>query len=471
MTNADEISYRKRLHAEAFWRRGILEWKLRPIQQKIKADIARRKSRKAVVHCSRRIGKSYLLVTAAIEYAIKQPKWPVRYVAPTRVGLRQIIHPIFREIVSDCPEPCKPVWNSTDNQYQLPNGGVIHLSGVNNGHEDDPRGTAAGLCIVDEAGFVDDLSYVVRDVLIPQTINTGGYVILSSSSPRTPAHDFVEFIQEAELNGDYSKYDIHQSDYPTDVISEFIREAGGEKSSTWQREYLCKLIVDESSAICPEWKDEYVQAWPRSEFFKFYQLYESMDVGGRDKNAVLFGYYDFTAAKLILEGEYVLEGPSMTTETIAYEVKKREKSLWGERSVHCRVADNNNVILLNDLQSFHKLPFYPTTKDDLEAMVNQLRLWVNQGRVIISPECKETINCLRYGIWNDRRSEFARSRALGHYDALAALIYMVRNIDQHTNPIPPEYGISRDTHWIPQDQTLSKDLQTIKDLFGPKVGV
>lgn len=434
---------------EAAWQRGILEWLLRPVQVQIQKSVNQRKSRKPVIHCSRRLGKSYLLVKMALEFATKYPRWPVRYVAPSRVGLRQIIHPIFQDITKTCPPHLKPEWNTVDNQYQLPSGGLIHLSGVNNGHEDDPRGTASGLAIVDEAGFIDHLEYVVQSVLMPQTINTGGFVILSSSSPKTPAHEFVGFIQEAAAAGDYSLYDIYAAGYPPEIVDEFMREAGGGESSTWKREYLCKLVVDESSAVVPEWDDRYIQDWPRNQFFPFYQTYEAMDVGGRDKTAVLFGYYDFLNTKCVIEDEFIVEGPRMTTKLIADEVKAREIERWKEKPVHLRVADNNNVILLNDLQAFHGLSFAPTSKDDLEAMVNQVRLFVKQGRVIVHPRCKELTGCLRYGIWNEKRTEFARSKAFGHFDALASLVYFIRNVDTVTNPIPANYGKTEFEYFIP----------------------
>jgi hypothetical protein len=41
----------------------------------------------------------------------------------------------------------------------------------------------------------------------------------------------------------------------------------------------------------------------------------------------------------------------------------------------------------------------------------------------------------------------------GHYDHLAALVYLVRNLDQNTNPIPNNYGISARNHWINPSQT------------------
>ncbi len=39
----------------------------------------------------------------------------------------------------------------------------------------------------------------------------------------------------------------------------------------------------------------------------------------------------------------------------------------------------------------------------------------------------------------------------GHFDGLAALIYMIRNVDVHTNPIPVILDITEVDHYISED--------------------
>ena len=129
-------------------------------------------------------------------------------------------------------------------------------------------------------------------------------------------------------------------------------------------------------------------------------------------------------------------------------LKKREKELWlkdektGETlSVFKRPADNNDRIVLNDIGSLHGLYFFPTKKaDSLEAMVNEVRLFISAGKLKVSPSCTQLLGCLKYGIWDKNRKAFERSEVYGHYDAFAALMYLIRNLDLQTNPIPPLKG-------------------------------
>ena len=373
--------------------------------------------------------------------------------------------------------------------YYFPHTGAeINIAGVNNGHEDDLRGTEAGLCLVDEAQAIDNLEYLVEDVLMPQLLTTGGNMVMSGTPPRSPAHKFAVYAAQARAAGNYSEFNIHQAGYSPQVIGKFKKEAGGENSTTWKREYMCQFVVDEETAIVPEWKDEYAKEVNRdAHLFQFFHLYEAMDVGGRDKNATLFAYYDFPNARLIVEDEVVLAGESMTTGNIARTIKVKERELWPERipkgqpettpeeavgiPMHRRVADNNNVILLRDLGREHGLHFMPTSKDDLIAMVNQVRMWVQAGRLIVHPRCQQLIGCLKFGIWTANRDKFDKSAAFGHFDALAALVYLIRNCDTFTNPIPITHDRSAATHFmIPGQETMSPEAKALKELFGPRHG-
>jgi hypothetical protein len=68
--------------------------------------------------------------------------------------------------------------------------------------------------------------------------------------------------------------------------------------------------------------------------------------------------------------------------------------------------------------------------------------------VRVSTRCKHLLGCLKYGVWDKNRKEFARSKAYGHYDHLAALIYLVRNLDRFTNPIPVDHNKPNHRAWL-----------------------
>jgi len=429
------------------------------------------KSLKYVINSARRLGKSFLMVLMASEDAIRNKGCQLRFAAPTQKALKKIILPLMRNLYKDCPQHLKPKYNQIDSVFTFPNGSEIHMAGANSGHAESLRGTEALKAYVDEAAFVADLKYLVDDILMPQLLTTRGQLVLSSTPPKTPAHDFVGFAERAAHDGHYSKYTIHEAGYSKELIDLFMREAGGATSTTWRREYLCEFVVDENFALAPEWCDGYESAEdrPLEKYFQHLHRYVGMDIGIRDLTVVLFGYYDFIKSRVVIEDEICMSGPQMTTDKLALSVKAKEKALWGTLPVHCRISDNNNLLLLQDLGTLHDLNFAPTTKDSLEAMVNNVRIEINKGRVWVHPRCKQLLGCLKFGVWKDNRKEFDRSATYGHFDAFAALMYLLRSVDYTTNPIPPMIDIDENNTFVPEGYAeQNTNNQVVEAMLGLK---
>ncbi len=440
---------------------------LKPVQKEMFNSFFNSASRKFIIHSSRRLGKTYLLCVLSLIFAINKPNSQIRYASGTQKAVRKMVQPIFKELINTLPLKFKPKFNSQEGAYVFNNGSMIHVAGVNNGRADNLRGTSSDLAVIDESGFVDELTYLTESVLMPQLLSVpGSRLIMASSSPLSPAHEFTTYINQAKLDGSYASFDIHSADYPQQLIEEFCKEAGGATSTTWRREYLNELITDEQLAIIPEWKKEYIQEAPKDEYRNFFHNYTAMDIGVRDLTVVLFAHYDFKKATLYVEDEFTISGAETTTKNIAENIELKEKDL-GYTNVYRRPADNNNLILLQDLSSMYNKHFFGTTKDSLAAMVNEVRLWAQAGRIKINPRCSQLIGSLEYGVYQDsKRKEFGRSKVFGHFDALAALIYLVRNIDVHTNPIPSTYGTSPQNTWFPNGTTQdSTQIQNIKKIL------
>ena len=374
------------------------------------------------------------------------------------------------------PEDIKPKFNSQDNSFKFRNGSEIHLAGVNGQHADDLRGTNSHLNIVDEAGSIDDLKYLVQSVLIPQTLTTAGMTVMASTPALSQDHEYYSYYEEAKVKGHLSEFTVYDNkSLSLERIAQIAEDCGGEQSTDFLREYMCKWVTDSELAIIPEFEDEYIGQYDRDEFFPFYHKYLAMDLGVVDLTAILYSTYDFRQGKLFIEKEDIINGPEMTTELIHKRITDSEKELWSQSpEVHKRVADNNNLLLLADLSKIHGLYVQATNKDSLEAMVNEVRMFVKQGRLIVDPKCKQLIGCLKFGIWNKKagKREFARSTALGHYDALAALVYLIRNLDPSLNPIPASYNVNVfETHINKGafDETdYSDDVAALKKAYGMK---
>lgn len=463
----------------ALWRKGVLHWKLHKGQKEM-YDLARDDaSQVMVIGCSRQLGKSYFLVLFAFEECLRNPNIIVKFVAPKTKHIRTVVKPIVRELTVDCPAELIPKWKEKENLYQFPNGSEIQLAGTDNGHAESLRGNKATLCIIDEAGFCDDLKYVVNSILLPTTTRTGGKVIMASTPSKSPDHEFMEFFRLAEVENRLIKKTIYDNPQLTErQIDEIIaRYPGGKEDAEFRREYLVEVIISEEDAVVPEFTTklqlEAIQEWAKP---PFYDAYVSMDIGGKDMTALLFAYYDFAKAKIIIEDEYVVPKKPLTDD-IALNVKRIESTLWinkyGEvKPPLLRIADNNNIILLNDLGVKHHLVFLPTLKDNADAALNNMRMLLKSGKIIINPKCKYLISHLKSAIWNKSRNSFARSLDKGHFDTIHALIYLCRNVNMNKNPYPNNYNFlgAKDVYYADDSMKITNtEFETkIKDIFSVK---
>ena len=318
---------------------------------------------------------------------MQKPNAIVKFIAPSQKHVKMIIRPLMKEILKDCPKEIRPEFKSVDNTFRFKNGAEIQLAGTDGGHADSLRGGNCDVAIVDEAGFCDDLKYIIRSILIPTTTTTKGKIILSSTPPKSPDHDFEFYRKEAKFRGNYIKktiYDGLGSRITQEMIDDIISELGGEDGSDFRREYLCETIVDEESAVVPEFNDlvqqTCIKEWPRPPYMDFYV---GGDIGFKDLTVFLLGYYDFKEAKLIIEDEVVMSGRKMTTAYLANELKAKEQIVFENKITkdfqppYLRVCDNN-LIVINDLQNLHSMTFLPTAKDDAAAALNNMRIMLQR---------------------------------------------------------------------------------------------
>lgn len=457
------------------WRLGNLKFKLDVNQLEMYDHVMNSPKKISVIGCSRRLGKSWFLVVLGVETCIKKPNQIVKMIAPKIKDVRKIIRPLMKEILIDCPEDMKPKFNTQDNIYKFPNGSEIQLAGTDNDTADSIRGGSAHLCLVDEAGFCDDLSYVVNSILMPTTTTTNGKIVMSSTPSKSSGHDFMSFIERAKLEGRFLKKTIYDNPRLTPEQIQEIADAlpGGVDGTDFRREYMVEMRTSEEDAVVPEFtkelKEVVVREWQRPSHFDWYA---AMDIGTKDLTVVLFAYYDFINSKVIIEDEVVLSGRKMLTDTLASMIKEKERTLFWNKvtgempNPHIRVSDNNNLILLNDLTIKHGLTFLPTAKDNAEAALNAMRMRIKNEQVIINPRCKTLIYHLESAIWNKQRTSYARSADAGHYDAVDALKYLIRNVNFNKNPFPVGKGLGQEMFSMAQiDEGKTQFEKKLEEVF------
>ncbi len=439
----------------SIWMRGLFQYKLRDYQHPIYEAMQSANGSIFVLDCSRRLGKTTMMLIDSLSFAMTRDKSVIGFLAPEQKQIRSIIEPIMREILSDCPDDLKPTFREKDSVYIFHNGSRIQLAGTDGGHSESLRGMAMRRCYIDEAGSCDDLDYIVDSIIRPQTIDNRGKILIGSTPPVTPDHPFDRLCEQAKLDGTYIHRDIYaNTSLDADTIEIYKKESGGEKTSTWQREYLARHVIETRRAILPEFqavREAICLEHPRPRHF--YPIV-SMDVGFRDKTAILFGYVDFKSAKLVIEREIVANG--LRTDEIGTGVKEMEAGLWGGMKVYARYSDVD-LRLIHDLISLHSLNFIPTDKEEKDTQINELRVKLSEGKILINPACTNLIYQCATGVWNKTHTGFERSEIGGHCDAIDALLYMMRNAPWHSNPYPAMEGVDIHTHYIYDEPRQNRD--------------
>jgi len=418
----------------AAWNLNRIDYLLHPGQDVINEAYQKVENKLFVANCARRFGKTFWIAVISLKVARSKPLARVKIASAFLKDVEEYIVPTFDIVMESMPDDIRPIYLESKKKYVFDNGSEIQIVGLDRS-PNGGRGNYCDLYIFDEAGFIKNLSYIYSSIVVPMTMyREGARVIMISTPPKTPDHDFIDFIIKAKRENAYVELDIFKNPMVTkEIADEYKRECLTE--TDWLREYMCQIVTDKTSAIIPEMSNLNYTRISKDENYSKYHKYVSMDLGVRDLNVTLFAYYDFLRAKLVIEREHVMSGPEMTTPKLHAEISSIEKELWNGETPYKRVADNNNPLLLLDLGSIHGMFFHSTSKDSLHAMVNNLRVWIANNRIEIDESCKFLIDSLNFGVWNDQRTEFARSKSLGHYDAIASIMYLVRNVDEQTNPV------------------------------------
>lgn len=482
----EPIKHSKQEVIEELWRRGVLSFKLDKNQKDLYRLFHESNHKIQTWLLARRSGKSYTLCCLAIEMCLRKPNSIIKYVSPTKLQVNTYLRPLMAEILKDCPDDLKPEFRKNDFIYYFPNGSEIQLAGSEHGHAEKLRGGSSHIAIIDEAGDVTDLNNVIKSVLLPTTLTTKGKIIIAGTPPKSEDHDFVKFIEEADVRGSLIKRTVYENPRiaPED-LEDIIKETGGINTEQFRREYLCEIVKDETISVVPEFTSDVekslVKEWVRP---VFYDCYEAMDIGFKDLTVVLFGYFDFRADKVVIEDELVIDFKLQENNIpkLVKDIKDKENALWlnpltQELKKPSRVSDINYIVI-QEIQraSNNEIMFNNTKKDDKEAAINKLRVMLAAGKIIINPKCTTLVRHLKNVKWrslNDK-STFARSPDNGHYDAVDALIYFIRNVYYTKNPYPAHLQLNTKEifYYNPQgtNQPVSQPItmeQVFTKIFNP----
>lgn len=455
---------------EAFFLNGIVApWYLSESQLAFYKML--RKQKRVVANCHRRFGKDTTVLVYAFERAHTEPI-VIRYGAPTQTQAFDILNILFDHIYDKAPH-LKPEIRSP---IRWPSGARMHVFGVKDAAEaDKARGSEADIIICSEYGFWRyKPKYILKSVLGPQLDDTDGQLFLVSTPPEDLTHPYIEEIAEAEEAGHYFYWPIERSLSNGDISPErhakIIERCGGTDTDAYKREYRLDLVANRSRLVIPEaQEDELYQGSQTAPEYRNWMF--TCDLGLKDFFAGLWSYVDFKQSRLIPVKELVVNYKS--TSEIARECKQIEHEL-GITKVR-RLGDSSDPQQLFDLSKDHDYQVSPIIKRSKmsnvgfrESVINGLRVGIQQSRILIDPgACPKTCQQLKYGIWNERRTDFERTETMGHLDALMALAYQFDNVDWSANPYPALHpSVREESHFIAEHLKNTSRHQSLKKAFG-----
>lgn len=430
------------LQAEA-WRRADLRFLLdgckRPIFEQIKQS-----NDTFVLETSRKVGKSWLGMALALETALRVPGARIPMACTTTKAVKEILLPIAQEILATCPEKLRPIWKESEGAWAFENGSRIVVAGA----EDEAkcerlRGPSATMVVVDEAGFIPCLRYLIGSVLSHQLARTRGLMLLLSSPAVSPDHAFAKLADAAARNGRYAHRDLFSPGIaglpdPHAYVERQAKTLGltveeYETTPDYQREILGLRVMDAERAAIPEWhraKETCVLELERPEHcLTFVSIDPAYSV---DAAGVLFSHFDFLGQRLVIEDELLVK--RATTSELGACITSKEVAL--KMTPTLRVIDDSQGRLRADLHELSGLITSPAQKDHRDTAIALTRSWVGQGRVIVHPRCEKLLYQLRNALLS-KSGELERDE-YGHQDLIAALVYLVRAVDgqKHINPFP-----------------------------------
>lgn len=473
-------------HPRFAFTRGVL-WHLLDANQ-LKAYWRIRKALKTpfarfVLNWARRTGKTFVLLLIATEESIRNKGHRYNVAAATKESLREFVWPALERIFETCPEKLRPRIQEQRGRVTFPRSkSYIVLAGCNDARSVERlRGPHSHGNIVEEMGAIPDspgLKYILVGVLNPQLMTTGGWTLCATTPPRSAGHQAARMCLLAEANGNYSHCTLYQNPrLEPATIEQYLASDASllgmtveeyKASADYRREWLAIIETDPAFAVLPafttERKAKLVCGRAASELFV--DRYDSMDIGFSPHfTGLLYAEWSFARQRLRIVGERLMR--RMGTPELAGAVRSDEVRLWGrpekgkqvpEVKAHeagelthppfLRVADNNNPILLNDLAVIYGLLFTETAKDNLRAAVADVNRWIGDGTLEVDPSCKMLIAQMTAATWNNKGTEFDESEEFGHFDLIASLVYLVRNVIPNINRLPPHYGKSPDTHFL-----------------------
>lgn len=434
---------------QALWRRGILEPLVRPYQLPLYNHL--HKVRNPVLSVTRQWGKTVVTFCFLFEQAIRRPNCRILMVYPSEGQIKGIVDDLYRIATTYKPLDYHiKSHTGRDGKYTFPNGSTLEFIGANKQNIKSARGKHLDIIVIDECLIIDDLDSAIKNVLLPTFTEASKRdkehrerLILSSSLPQSPEHDFFEYINRAREDGSLFVSNIEDNKtISTKIAMQQAQTYGGMDNNQYRREILGIFEADDSAICIPELINDEIKNsmfLPQKTIMAernwktdgtSYRTVACIDWGTGDNCGIVAGLYDETNAKLYIDNEFARTGLAISQQIIQLmkmikEYKQYKESGIRKIQLFCDInpsAINEGLLMGCNLIARKQAQ----VRETIDFTRNKIR----DNRIIVTSNCpklkQETIGAY----YNARKLknyqyEVARNKKHRHFDVFSALTILV----------------------------------------------
>lgn len=245
-----------------------------------------------LVCCSRRAGKTHMLVACLLIECMRRPNTKCIYIGETMELSEGLIDSAANEIVEKCHLQDKK--GKRFNWRRMDNGSEILVRGLSNTKDPDQiRGNKAKVIVIDEFFHLksDLLEYLQREVLQPMQMDyADDYKFLCAGTPPQVKNTYGEMAWKT-WEVPHFTWTWRENPHPVNVEAReaYVEQVLEEKGLTWdspfaRREYLGEWAYDDDLILYPNFKvydpQEGIPAW------KISRVFFGIDYGCSDNDAI-----------------------------------------------------------------------------------------------------------------------------------------------------------------------------------------
>lgn len=246
-----------------------------------------------LVCCSRRAGKTHMLVACLLIECMRRPNTTCIYIGETMELSEGLIDAAANEIVEACHLQDKR--GKRFNWRRMDNGSQILVRGLSNTKDPDQiRGNKAKVIVIDEFFHLKSnlLEYLQREVLQPMQMDyADDYKFLCAGTPPQIKGTYGEMAWKTWEVPHFS-WTWRDNPHPVNVEARevYVEQAIAEKGLTWdtpfvRREYNGEWAYDDDLILYPNYKvydpAEGIPQWPIS------RVFFGIDYGVSDSDAIV----------------------------------------------------------------------------------------------------------------------------------------------------------------------------------------